>query len=376
MKNLALAFLFIVVWIGGCAASVASPTGLSGKSVSFSGESPPVVTMRVAMDVPFQVPMLVEEDYPGRYESSWRVSLDDTNSSFDLVEISGITFTVYTDYPEAIYMGGLADNKPGGTWSLFASLMDEGDRYVLPFVFDEPMTVDDDHDFRFYLSSYINKVGKNLPNDTMYDISIDREEDIILAEEPDSCRTVEIELDDSVGQTAPTWIFKCFGGFGVAYNSPEGPATRQPNHRIATFVQGCWGKRGSISWLHENGNHITFGIKYSLREAGMETEVFLKDWYPGVTYDSEVITLPRGEGIKYVTFDFSTSELIIPAGTGGACFLVVADTTTLVGAAGDTLQVFIPGDDDAIDWGVDGYGNYNHGTILLHGGVWAGELLF
>jgi len=372
----------VVVAVLGFVAYNYATRDITGSSAATTIDPPPrVTTLRVSPDL--------EYGTSGKYivlgekriqELSWDFSVVGSDPARpDTVFLAGVIFTVHTEYPEAIAQGYVYSESGGSLW-VATPLVKSGDRYILPFIFPEPIQVSTMESFTLNMQTDIGEVDRmTLPNDARYDIGIDLATDVLLVV------NTQQRVAVLVVETVPPiykYVFETIPRFKANGLSPQGNATRQPDpdHTIAVFDVYNYDEynvkpKGDVSFVGDNNNSLTIGLEYNFRQPGRNTEIVLKDWSTNKIISSAFVTLPRGEGMKLVTFEFENYNYHLPYSETDT-WHIVADTTALMGTAGDTLKVLLPEGEGNIDWGIDGYGNYNHGDILFRGNIYLSELIF
>lgn len=288
------------------------------------------------------------------------------------VYIVGINYTVDTNYPAAIEAGYISGESGGSLWER-APLVLSGDRYILPFIFDDPIVIHDGETKQIFLQTDIGSIDEiRLPNNSRYSISIKSAKDIMVST-PDVPHKIIVDNQAS-GPQFNRYVFGAYPTFLAREDYPSGLTPRAPNTDIAIFifgVHGNWEENYEVVYSQDLKSFITMGIEYNLQDDGHPTELILRNGSKQI-FSTKKVVLSKGSGIEYVTFDFDKSSLVLPAND----IIVEADTTTLVSGAGDSLRMFLPAGLDNINWSVNYQGSYDHGNILISENRYAGKLEF
>jgi hypothetical protein len=174
------------------------------------------------------------------------------------------------------------------------------------------------------------------------------------------------------------YVYKSIPTFAFAADTPDGVLTPSANTLLAkiavtadaaddiTFVKSVSGTATSS---------LTVKLALSVHDGTSTTAtVTLKDG-DGNTLDTvSGVAINSATTSVSVTFDFSSRQFTVPAGT--TKYLMVYTDTTNLEDSGDTIQLWLD-DDDAnnITWGINGSGTYHHADIIFKGDIFGGSLV-
>lgn len=167
------------------------------------------------------------------------------------------------------------------------------------------------------------------------------------------------------------FLYESKPAVSFASDTPTGNLVPSANTLLAKIAVTADAAK-DITFANANGNSLTIQLALTRLDdaTASDDSLVLKDENGNVL---DTISNVDFDTAHKHTFDFTDKSFTVPAGQ--VKYLYVYGTTTDFEDQGDSIQVWLDDTDADINWGINGAGSWNHGSIIFKGDKFGGTLV-